>query len=67
MGIWQHHSDYEEKTSELADELALRLTGRPFDQLSSDEKYNVWSQAEESVRNDMISAAEYAHDAREGR
>ncbi len=67
MGIWQHHSDYEEKSQELADELALKLTGRSFDELPSEEKYRIWSQAEAKVRDDMVSAAEYAHDAREGR
>ncbi len=59
MGLIQHHTDYEEKTQELADELALKLMGRPFDELPHEQKYSVWNQAEESVRNDLISAAEY--------
>jgi hypothetical protein len=67
MGMWQHHSGYEEKSDELADELALKLTGRPFNELTPDAQYDIWSKAEESVRNDMITAAEYQREAREGR
>ncbi len=54
--------DLEEKTLELADVLAKKLMGRDFGELPHEQKYSVWNQAEEKVRNDMISAAEYRYE-----
>ncbi len=64
MGIWQR--SLEDRASELADELALKQTGREFGDLSFEEQYSIWSQAEQSVREDMITAAERILDARRG-
>jgi hypothetical protein len=51
--------DFEMEVVERADELATKQTGREFSDLPSVLQISIWSKAEEDVRNDWITAAEY--------
>lgn len=55
--------DYESRVCELADDLALKQTGREFDELPNDMQMKVWMQAEREVTDSIVSEAEYRRDA----
>jgi hypothetical protein len=54
--------DREARVMERSEELAEKQTGREFMDLTSEERYRIWSLAEDEVIQNEVSAAEYARE-----
>jgi len=54
---------FEDRVCEMAENLALKQTGREFSDLPRSEQMRVWTQAEREVNDSIVDAAELRREA----